>query len=139
MERAVRRTIGIAQQAALLYRGRRPAFPQSAASPIRGHVISVGDAAFSHDPIGGRGLSFALGCAFTAGTVLKTWRDHPDRRQSAAVFYVDFVAAEKRRHLAFLSGDPGPSQSPALPSSVSWSAREACAPLTLPDSTVSLT
>jgi 2-polyprenyl-6-methoxyphenol hydroxylase-like FAD-dependent oxidoreductase len=87
IERAIRPTFGLAQDALLMYLGRRPAFPQSAATPLRGRVLAIGDAAFSHDPIGGRGLSFALGSAFAAAAVLQTWRDHPPRWQRAAAYY----------------------------------------------------
>jgi len=130
IERAIRGTFGIAQGASLIYLGRRPAFPQSAAAPVRGRVIAIGDAAFSHDPIGGRGLSFALGCAFAAGAVLQTWRDQPARRQEATAYYEDFVRAEQRRHLAFLSGYREPARQ-ALPPQVVWSAKKARAPLAL--------
>jgi len=132
MQRAIAETFGIARQVKLVYLGRRPAFPQSAAAPLRRRVIAIGDAAFSHDPIGGRGLSFALGCAFAAGAVLQTWRDHPGRRQSASAYYEDFVAAEKRRHLAFLSADQTPVDQQPFPSYLTWSARETEAPLALP-------
>jgi hypothetical protein len=67
MARAIRGKFGITQPTQLRYLGRRPAFPQSATAPLTGCTIAIGDAAFSHDPIGGRGLSFALGCAFAAG------------------------------------------------------------------------
>src|SRR5215472_8244816 len=133
MQRAIAETFGIARQVKLVYLGRRPAFPQSAAAPLRGRVIAIGDAAFSHDPIGGGGLSFSLGCAFAAGAVLQTWRDYPARWRSASAYYEDFVAAEKRRHLTYLTGEGEPTRQPPLPSHVSWSAREAQAPLALPD------
>jgi 2-polyprenyl-6-methoxyphenol hydroxylase-like FAD-dependent oxidoreductase len=99
MARVIRRKFGITQPIQLRYFGGRPAFPQSAAAPLTGRTIAIGDAAFSHDPIGGRGLSFALGCAFAPGAVLQTWRvmTRPGGSQ--------FVAAEKRRHLAFLAGE----------------------------------
>jgi hypothetical protein len=131
IERAIRGTFGITQGASLICLGRRPAFPQAAAAPLRGRVIAIGDAAFSHDPIGGRGLSFALGCAFAAGAVLQTWRDQPARRREAAAYYEDFVGAEQRRHLAFLSGHQEPAQQ-SLPPHVVWAAKKACAPLALP-------
>jgi hypothetical protein len=132
IERAIRPTFGLAQDALLMYLGRRPAFPQSAATPLRGRVLAIGDAAFSHDPIGGRGLSFALGSAFAAAAVLQTWRDHPARWQCAAAYYADYVAAEKRRHLAFISGDQKQAPQP-VPSHVVWSGKEARAPLALED------
>ena len=131
IERAIRGTFGIPPEASLIYLGRRPAFPQAAAAPLRGRVIAIGDAAFSHDPIGGRGLSFALGCAFAAGAALQTWRDQPARWQEAAAYYEDFVGAEQRRHLAFLSGHQEPARQ-SLPSHVVWAAKKARAPLALP-------
>ena len=133
-ERAIRLTFGVAQDTLLIYLGRRPAFPQSAAAPSRGRLLAIGDAAFSHDPIGGRGLSFALGSAFAAAAVLQTWRDHPARSEYASAYYADYVAAEKRRHLAFISGDQERAQQPQpVPSHVVWSAKQACAPLVLED------
>jgi flavin-dependent dehydrogenase len=131
IERAIRGTFGIPPEASLIYLGRRPAFPQAAAAPLRGRVIAIGDAAFCHDPIGGRGLSFALGCAFAAGAVLQTWRDQPARWQEAAAYYEDFVGAEQRRHLAFLSRHQEAARQ-SLPSHVVWAAKKARAPLALP-------
>jgi hypothetical protein len=134
IERAIRPTFGLAQDALLTYLGRRPAYPQSATTPQRGRVLAIGDAAFSHDPIGGRGLSFALGSVFAAAAVLQTWRDHPARWQCAAAYYADYVAAEKRRHLAFISGDQKQAPQPQpVPSHVVWSGKEARAPLGLED------
>jgi hypothetical protein len=134
IERAIRPKFGLAQDTLLIYLGRRPAFPQSAAAPLRGQVLAIGDAAFSHDPIGGRGLSFALGSAFAAAAVLQTWRDHPARWQGAAAYYADYVAAEKRRHLAFISGDQKQAPQPQpVPSHVVWSGKEARTPLALED------
>jgi hypothetical protein len=132
IERAIRPKFGLAQDTLLIYLGRRPAFPQSAAAPLWGQVLAIGDAAFSHDPIGGRGLSFALGSAFAAAAVLQTWRDHPARWQRAAAYYADYVAAEKRRHLAFISGEEKQAPQP-VPSHVVWSGNEARAPLALED------
>ena len=132
IERAIRPKFGLAQDTLLIYLGRRPAFPQSAAAPLWGQVLAIGDAAFSHDPIGGRGLSFALGSAFAAAAVLQTWRDHPARWQGAAAYYADYVAAEKRRHLAFIFGDQKQAPQP-VPSHVVWSGNEARAPLALED------
>lgn len=134
LEHAVRARFGFGDAAPLAYLGRRPAFPQAAAAPLRGRVIAIGDAAFSHDPIGGRGLSFALGSAFAAASVVQTWRDHPARSPAASAYYQDYVAAEKDRHLAFLATDRQRSaQLPPspLPPRVLWSAREARAPLAL--------
>ena len=132
IERAIRPKFGLAQDTLVIYLGRRPAFPQSAAAPLWGQVLAIGDAAFSHDPIGGRGLSFALGSAFAAAAVLQTWRDHPARWQRAAAYYADYVAAEKRRHLAFIFGDQKQAPQP-VPSHVVWSGNEARAPLALED------
>jgi hypothetical protein len=66
---------------------------------------------------------------------LQTWRDHPARWQRAAAYYADYVAAEKRRHLAFISGDQkqAPPQPQPVPSHVVWSGKKARAPLGLED------
>ena len=134
IKRGMRPKFGLAQDALLIYLGRRPAFPQSAVAPLDGRMLAIGDAAFSHDPIGGRGLSFALGSAFAAAAVLQTWRDHPKRSQHASAYYADYVAAEKRRHLAFMTGDQERAQLPQpVPSHVMWSAKEARIPLVLED------
>ena len=128
----VRPKFGLAKDAPLIHLGRRAAFPQSAAAPLQGRVLAIGDAAFSHDPIGGRGLSFALGSAFAAVAVLQTWRDHPARWECARAYYAEYVAAEKRRHLAFLPSDKGAVPRPDLmPSRVIWSAKIVQAPLAL--------
>ena len=115
--------IRFAQDVAVIYLGRRPAFPQSVATPLRGRVIAIGDAAFSHDPIGGRGLSFALGSAFAAAAVLKTWRDHPARWQCAC----GCVLRRLRRGgetaaSGFLIRRPAATHPQPLPSHVGWAA-----------------
>src|SRR5262249_59991791 len=79
MQRAIAETFGIARQVKLVYLGRRPAFPQSAAAPLRRRVIAIGDAAFSHDPIGGRGFAFALCRAVCWGGVPQSMRGAPRR------------------------------------------------------------
>ncbi len=101
MEEAIG-ALGVSPRDTLSALGRRPAFPQAAAAPIRARVLAIGDAAFAHDPIGGRGISFALGSAFAAAATLRSWRDHPERRAAARLYYRRYVAAEQGRHLAFL-------------------------------------
>jgi hypothetical protein len=134
VECRVKATFCLGRDVPLTYLGRRPAFPQAAVAPLQGRVIAIGDAAFSHDPIGGRGLSFALGSAFAAAAVLRTWRDHPARSQAASAYYREYVASEEDRHLAFLSGDRE-REDPRLPvpSQVQWSARETRAPIARAD------
>jgi flavin-dependent dehydrogenase len=112
--------------------GRRPAFPQYARVSVQGRLLAVGDAAFAHNPIGGRGLSFALGSAFAAAAVVASWRNRPDDYADAATYYREYVAAEQRRHLAFLASfDSGPPPVRPIDSSrvLSWHARVAVAPI----------
>ena len=112
--------------------GRRPAFPQYARAPVQGRLVAVGDAAFAHNPIGGRGLSFALGSAFAASAVVASWRNRPDDYANAATYYREYVAAEQRRHLAFLASfDSGPPPVRPIDSScvLSWHARVVVAPI----------
>ena len=112
--------------------GRRPAFPQYARASVQGRLLAVGDAAFAHNPLAGRGLSFALGSAFAAAAVVASWRNRPNDYADAATYYREYVAAEQRRHLAFLASfdsNPPPVR-PINPSHVlSWDARVAMAPL----------
>ncbi len=100
--------------------GRRPAFVQWARAPVVGRRLTIGDAAFHHDPIGGRGISFALGSAFAAAAVLATSRDDPSAEDTARAYYEDYVASEIRRHLAFLNGEPAPPAAPELPERLQW-------------------
>ena len=94
---------------------------QWAARPILGRRLAIGDAAVHHNPIGGRGLAFALGSAFAAAAVLATWRDDPGVEKATQSYYESYVAAEVRRHLAFLGGEqPSPAVTPALPKHVRW-------------------
>ena len=112
--------------------GRRPAFPQYTPAPVRGRVLAVGDAAFAHNPIAGRGLSFALGSAFAAAATVASWRNRPDAYADAAEYYGAYVATERRRHLTFLASfDNGPPPIRPIDSShvLSWDARVAMAPL----------
>jgi hypothetical protein len=112
--------------------GRRPAFPQYTPAPVRGRVLAVGDAAFAHNPIAGRGLSFALGSAFAAAATVASWRNRPDACADADEYYREYVAAERRRHLAFLASfDNAPSPIRPIGSShvLSWQAPVAMTPL----------
>jgi hypothetical protein len=101
--------------------GRRPAFVQWAVAPVVGCRLAIGDAALLHDPLGGRGLAFALGSAFAAVAVLATWRDDPSAIDAARSYYENYIASEIRRHLAFLDGDLEPVPVPAeLPEYLRW-------------------
>lgn len=105
------------------YLGRRPAFAQAAGAPLHGRVIAIGDAAFAHDPIGGRGLSFALGSAFAAAAAVKTLRERPKDAAAAMLYYRRYVESEQARHLAFLRDfyAGAPVRPPlALPDNLRW-------------------
>jgi flavin-dependent dehydrogenase len=65
----IRQALGLPHSIPIRRLGRRPAFPQYARASVQGRLLAVGDAAFAHNPIGGRGLSFALGSAFAAAAV----------------------------------------------------------------------
>ena len=56
-----RQALGLAPSTRCRFLGRRPAFVQWAAEPAAGRRLAIGDAAFHHNPIGGRGIAFALG------------------------------------------------------------------------------
>lgn len=135
MEEAIG-ALGVSPRDTLSPLGRRPAFPQAAAVPIRARVLAIGDAAFAHDPIGGRGISFALGSAFAAAATLQSWRDHPERRTAARLYYRRYVAAEQSRHLAFLRefyAAPRSKLALELPSKLRWRGRILRSALALED------
>lgn len=114
--------------------GRLPAFPQYSFAPVRGRMLAVGDAAFAHNPIAGRGLSFALGSALAAATTVASWSKCPAACADAAEYYREYVAAERRRHLAFLQSlDDGPPPIQPIGSYhfLSWKAQVAMTPLSL--------
>jgi hypothetical protein len=117
----IRQALGLALDEPFRFVGRRPSFVQWAAKPVAGLRLAIGDAAFHHDPIGGRGLAFALGSAFAAAAVLLTWRDDQAAAETARAYYENYVASEARRHLAFLDGDlalpPAPTE---LPERLRW-------------------
>jgi flavin-dependent dehydrogenase len=117
--------------------GRRPAFPQYALAPVRGRVLAIGDAAFAHNPIAGRGLAFALGSALAAATTIASWRSRPADFAVAAAYYEEYVAAERRHHLAFLASlDSVPTPLAGLVDpdhTLSWCATVADAPLAFPE------
>jgi 2-polyprenyl-6-methoxyphenol hydroxylase-like FAD-dependent oxidoreductase len=129
LEAELRQLFEIPNGTTLRQTGRRLCFPQAAIFPMRGRCIAIGDAAFTHDPIGGRGISFALGSAFTAGFVLETWRDRPEDGDLAAQHYCGYVEAEIARHLRFLAGDRPSVRLQELPSRVIWSACEIRCPV----------
>lgn len=113
--------LGLAPDAPFRFAGRRPAFVQWAARPVVGWRLAVGDAAFHHNPIGGRGIAFALGSAFAAATTLATWRDNPDTADAARSYYQGYISSEIRRHLAFLDRETAPDPpSPHLPDYLRW-------------------
>jgi hypothetical protein len=121
-----RQALDLAPDAPFRLAGRRPAFVQWAAAPVVGRRLAIGDAAFHHDPIGGRGIAFALGSAFAAAAVLATWRDDPGAADTARTYYCGYVAAEARRHLAFLNGDIAPWRTLVeLPERLRWIAPSA--------------
>jgi flavin-dependent dehydrogenase len=117
------RALGLTNDISFRFLGRRPAFLQWATDPFVGRRLAVGDAAFHHNPIGGRGLSFALGSAFAAAAALASCRDDLETGDVARAYYKGYVAAEIRQHLSFL--DAGVDASPAtvdFPERVRWRA-----------------
>jgi hypothetical protein len=121
LDAETRQALDLAPDAPFRCAGRRPAFVQWAAAPVVGRRLAVGDAAFHHDPIGGRGIAFALGSAFAAAAVLATWRDDPNAWGTARTYYEGYVASEARRHLAFLDGDVAPPPAlTELPERLCW-------------------
>ena len=121
LDAKTRQGLGLAPSIPFRFLGRRPAFVQWARAPVVGRRLAIGDAAFHHDPIGGRGISFALGSAFASAAVLVTWRDDPDAADTAQAYYEDYVASEVRRHLAFLDGEADPlPASTELPERLQW-------------------
>jgi hypothetical protein len=113
--------LGLPDGAPFHHVGRRAAFLQWATHPIVGRCLAIGDAAVHHSPIGGRGLAFALGSAFAAASVLATWRQDPEAADAARIYYESYVAAEVRRHVAFLSGErQSDAGAPELPQHLHW-------------------
>ena len=80
----------------------RPALPQAAVEVCKDNRISVGDAAFAHNPIAGLGVCAALSNAAAASDVLHTCREMPQNQNLAFDYYRELIDAEKRRHLTFL-------------------------------------
>ena len=121
LDTGTRQALSLAPNVPFQFLGRRPAFVQWARAPVVGRRLAIGDAAFHHDPIGGRGISFALGSAFAAAAVLATWRDDPGAEDTARAYYEGYVASEARRHLAFLDGEVAPRLAPTdLPERLQW-------------------
>jgi hypothetical protein len=115
--------LGLTPGSPFRFAGRRPAFVQWAAKPAVGRKLAIGDAAFHHNPIGGRGIAFALGSAFAAATTLATWRDSPDTADAARSYYQDYITSEIRRHLAFLDRETAPAPPLVhLPNYLRWAA-----------------
>lgn len=132
-ERLIRDTLALPDAVALFHLGRRPCFAQAAGSAIRNQVIAIGDAAFCHDPIGGRGLSFALGSAFAAGAVLQTWRERPQDASLATQYYRTYVDAEITRHMQFLTGGDTPALRIDIPARLVWIAADTECAAAFPD------
>ena len=121
LDAETRDALGIAPEVDFHFIGRRPAFVQWASKPVFGRRIAIGDAAMHHNPIGGRGIGFALGSAFAAATAISTWRDDPASEGAAGAYYEGYVAAEVRRHLAFLEAGPDVSAlATVLPTHICW-------------------
>lgn len=113
--------LGLSSAASFRFVGRRPAFVQWTSKPVDGRRLAIGDAAVHHNPIGGRGISFALGSAFAAASVFATWQDDPALEDGARAYYEGFVAAELRKHLGFLDGDGrSVAPEPPVPAQVRW-------------------
>jgi flavin-dependent dehydrogenase len=111
---------GSAPRSSAEYVGRRPAFPQWAASPVCERRFSVGDAALAHDPISGLGIRFAVASARAASTAMKT------SSEAAISYYRSFVDDARRAHLAYLARvyDEAaiPPVVPGIPAAVRFSA-----------------
>lgn len=130
LDTETRQALGLVPSVPFRFLGRRSAFVQWARAPVLGRRLAIGDAAVHHDPIGGRGISFALGSAFAAAAVLATWRDDPGAEETARAYYEGYVASEVRRHLAFLDGDVAPPPAPSeLPERLRWIAPAAAGAL----------
>jgi hypothetical protein len=101
LETAVAEVLEVSPSAAT-YVGRRPAFPQWATVAISERRLAVGDAVLAHDPISGRGISFAIVSALAAATVIRTWIDFPENAAWATEYYNGLIDFELRRHLRFV-------------------------------------
>jgi len=73
--------------------------------PVDGRRLSVGDAAFAHEPLAGQGIRFALACALAATATVRTLLERPEQADAARTYYADLVAAERDHHLSYLRGD----------------------------------
>jgi hypothetical protein len=132
LDAETRQALGLAPDIPFRFLGRRPAFVQWACASVVGRRLAIGDAAFHHNPIGGRGISFALGSAFASAAVLVTWRDDPDAADTAQAYYEGYVASEVHRHLAFLGGEVDPLPAPTeLPERLQWIAPAATGALVI--------
>jgi hypothetical protein len=87
----------------------------------------VGDAALAYSPLAGQGIRFALATAYSAGAVIRTWRDEPSAVAATEQYYSRFVDSARQRHLAFLAQLHGEEKTEqaraALPELVSFSGR----------------
>jgi hypothetical protein len=93
------------------YLCRRAAYVQKAIAPIVGHRIAIGDAALSHNPISGRGISFAVASAIAAAAVTNTFLVTPNNSELARAYYRQFVEGEADHHLQSLKAFQQPDAS----------------------------
>lgn len=111
----------------ILFAGHRPAFVQWCEHPIANRRLAVGDAALAYSPLAGQGIRFALATAYSAGAVIRTWRDEPSAVAATEQYYSRFVDSARQRHLAFLAQLHGEEKTEqaraALPELVSFSGR----------------
>jgi hypothetical protein len=93
------------------YLCRRAAYVQKATIPIVGHRIAIGDAALAHNPISGRGISFAVASATTAAAVTNTFLVTPNNSELARDYYRQFIEGEADHHLQSLNAFQQPEAS----------------------------
>ena len=84
--------------------------------------LAIGDAALAYDPMAGQGIRFAIASASAASACVETLRTgsaRPDALCAAALYYDEFVASARRRHLAQLEARGTPhTPDPAVPDDV---------------------
>jgi hypothetical protein len=95
------------------YLCRRAAYVQKTIAPIVGHRMAIGDAALAHNPISGRGISFAVASANAAAAVTNTFLVTPNNSDLAREYYRQFVEREADHHLQSLKAFQQPDASEA--------------------------
>jgi flavin-dependent dehydrogenase len=101
LDGAVKTRLGVC--GGINFAGHRPAFAQWCQHPVAHRRLAVGDAALAYSPLAGQGIRFALATAYSAGAVIRTWRDDPSATAAAEEYYCRFVDSARLRHLAFLA------------------------------------